>query len=455
MQIVECGSKRLLLLLLAFAAIARAEVTTYRSESAYLSGLSSFGYISFTEGFEDEIVWEGTRTPAAADSVVSQGVVWTSNHPYAISRAGRLSTSYGAARSGQWGVYSEPHGDPDVTDPNGFMYDGILGTRVAGTSTVHGVGGWFWGLPGSKIRIILDGNDLNSYELGIVDQTPQFFGVISTAGFHRFEIREMEGTRMDQKYIFADDFTIAVVPGECCSVNATSGASYAGPPLAADSIATVWGKDMATSIGYALSFNLPTLLEGTEVWIRDSIGAQRRVPLFYVSPDQINFLVPSDTQNGPATVTVTSWGQTVASGPIQVETVAPGLFAANANGRGVAAALVDIRHADGSSSIQAVFDCGSIDGSCVNAPINLGAETDQVFLSLFGTGIRYRTALSAVQVEIGGVSVDVLYADSQGYFVGLDQVNVSLPRSLVGRGDVDIVLTVDGVRSNKVTMSIQ
>ena len=50
----------------------------------------------------------------------------------------------------------------------------------------------------------------------------------------------------------------------------------------------------------------------------------------------------------------------------------------------------------------------------------------------------------------------MLGAVPQGQFVGLDQVNLGpLPRSLTGRGEVDIVLTVDGKVANTVTVTIQ
>jgi uncharacterized protein (TIGR03437 family) len=38
---------------------------------------------------------------------------------------------------------------------------------------------------------------------------------------------------------------------------------------------------------------------------------------------------------------------------------------------------------------------------------------------------------------------------------GLDQVNVQLPRSLAGRGDVDVVLTVDGKIAIMVRVNIK
>ena len=91
----------------------------------------------------------------------------------------------------------------------------------------------------------------------------------------------------------------------------------------------------------------------------------------------------------------------------------------------------------------------------VAIPIDLGPETDQVFLLLFGTGIRFRSALSAVSAKIGGVDVQVTFAGAQGSFVGLDQVNASLSRSLAGRGEVDVSLSVDGQAANTLKAGIK
>jgi len=88
----------------------------------------------------------------------------------------------------------------------------------------------------------------------------------------------------------------------------------------------------------------------------------------------------------------------------------------------------------------------------LTTPIDLGPETDQVFLLLFGTGIRGGTNAS---IKIGGVDAEVAYAGAQGGLVGLDQVNVKLPRALIGRGEVDLVLTVDGKAANNVRVRIK
>ncbi len=92
---------------------------------------------------------------------------------------------------------------------------------------------------------------------------------------------------------------------------------------------------------------------------------------------------------------------------------------------------------------------------CVPIPIDLGPESDQAFLILFGTGFRFSSSLSAVSVGIGSMDSEVLFAGAQGVFVGLDQINVRLSRSLIGRGEVDVTLMVDGKMANTVRIAIK
>ena len=88
--------------------------------------------------------------------------------------------------------------------------------------------------------------------------------------------------------------------------------------------------------------------------------------------------------------------------------------------------------------------------------LDLGLETDNVYLILYGTGIRGRSSLDSVTVSVGGVSVPVLYAGAQNQYEGLDQVKVGpLPRSLQGRGEVGVLLTADGKPANAVTIRIR
>ncbi len=77
---------------------------------------------------------------------------------------------------------------------------------------------------------------------------------------------------------------------------------------------------------------------------------------------------------------------------------------------------------------------GAIAGQPGSAAIDMGPDTYQVYLVLFGTGIRYRSSLSNVTVDIGGAFASVEYAGAQGMFSGVDQVNVRFPRPPRGLG---------------------
>ena len=101
----------------------------------------------------------------------------------------------------------------------------------------------------------------------------------------------------------------------------------------------------------------------------------------------------------------------------------------------------------------AVFD--PVQSRFAPVPIDLGPDVDRVFLDLFGTGIRNRSSLSNVAGKVGGIDSEVFYAGPQNEVVGLDQVNILLPRSLAGRGDVDVVLTIDGQKTNTVTIRVR
>lgn len=87
-------------------------------------------------------------------------------------------------------------------------------------------------------------------------------------------------------------------------------------------------------------------------------------------------------------------------------------------------------------------------------PIDLNSA-DEVFVELYGTGIRNHSGLANVTVIVGSEAVPVTFAGAQPNFVGLDQVNIKLPRSLAGRGEVDVVLTVDGKAANPVRIHLR
>ncbi len=252
------------------------------------------------------------------------------------------------------------------------------------------------------------------------------------------------GTKVAQAYT-----TIAAgTPGPVTSVSSANGATT----LASEAIASAYGANLATTVQQATAVPLPLNLAGTSVTVTDAGGFARTAELFFVSPTQINYQVPPGVAAGKASVTVSVNGNPAATGTVQISTVSPGLYTATANGQGVAAAIVVTIHADGSTAFVYTFQCAA-GGSCAALPIDLGSDTDQVVLELFGTGIRGHSG--AVTSRIGSTTLPVSYAGPQGVYVGLDQVNILLPKALRGSGNSTVVFTVDGQAANSVTLSFK
>lgn len=215
-------------------------------------------------------------------------------------------------------------------------------------------------------------------------------------------------------------------------------------PLAPGSIATIYGTGLASASAAA---------GGTSVVIRDQSGAEADADLLYVSSGQINFVLPGGVALGNAVVKVMRDNQLAGAAQILLAAVAPGLFTANGQATGPAAAMAVYVAADGSQTITPAFTCRAA-GDCGTAPISIQPDGARTYLSLYGTGIRGVSSLAGVKVTIGGVGVPVLSAGAQLQYAGLDQVNVELPSSLAGKGEVPVVLTADGQAANTVTIRV-
>jgi uncharacterized protein (TIGR03437 family) len=233
-----------------------------------------------------------------------------------------------------------------------------------------------------------------------------------------------------------------------------SAANYTAP-VAPDSVVASFGQKLATSLQIAQTLPLPTTLAGTTLKVRDAAGTERAAPLFFVSPAQINCLLPRETASGPATVLVTAGDGSLAFGTIEVARVAPALFSADGSGAGLASGFILRVKADGTNAAEPIARFDSARNQFVAVPIELGAASDQVFLILYATGLRYHGALSSVTASIGGVSAPVHYAGEQGAFAGLDQINLQLSRTLAGRGEVEVAVAVGAKAANKLRVAIR
>jgi uncharacterized protein (TIGR03437 family) len=229
-----------------------------------------------------------------------------------------------------------------------------------------------------------------------------------------------------------------------------SAASPSIQAVAPGSLVSANGQNLAAGYPGPIFGILPTVFDGTSVSIIDSAGNTTIAPLFYVSPDQVDFEVPATVATGLAKVVVDSNGVNQTAANVQISAVAPALF--TFNNSGLAASYAVRVSAGGSQTVEQVYSHDNTGLISAN-PISLGSSTDQVYLILYGTGFD-TAGTSNVTATVNGVNAPVLYAGPGGS-PGLDQVNVLLPASLAGTGSVNVQLTAGGVAANSVQITIQ
>jgi uncharacterized protein (TIGR03437 family) len=197
--------------------------------------------------------------------------------------------------------------------------------------------------------------------------------------------------------------------------NAAGGTS---PEFAPEELASLYGTRLVDNADPQADATLPQALGGLSVNIRVASGALFSAGLSYVSPSQVNFLIPPGIGPGPALVTIfrSATGALVAAIPVTIARVAPGLFTASQIVR---------------------------------------ADSGAVYLVLYGTGIRNRSDRAGVACTVNGTTLQVAYAGAQTEFPGLDQVNVLLPSGLRGPATLSVSLMVDGHPSNTVTVPLE
>ena len=248
----------------------------------------------------------------------------------------------------------------------------------------------------------------------------------------------------------------ATTPATDPAIAAVLNSASFTPGAAPGSLQSLLGERLAQATVSSSALPLLAELAGVRIEIIDSSGATREAQLLYVSPGQINFLMPAEAAPGAAVLRLTREGEEPVEWAFTIGTVAPGLFSANGTGEGIGAITALRVAADGSRSNPEVFRYEAAAGQVVGVPLDLGDEDEQVFLTLYGTGIRGAGGSEMVQATIGGSDVPVVSAGAHGEFAGLDQVDVGpLPRSLAGAGKVHVFVTAAGITSNTVTIVME
>src|ERR1019366_54783 len=153
---------------------------------------------------------------------------------------------------------------------------------------------------------------------------------------------------------FSLPFTIG--PGAAIA-GVVSAASYQST-VAPDSLATIFGSQLSDSTATAqqldASGNLPTQLADIRVEINGQL-----VQLLYVSPSQINCLIPKNLSAGTTTVAVQNVsGTTRATGAAPIALVAPAIFTSDSSGTGPGAIINAVTYALGPFSVFTLDNAG-------------------------------------------------------------------------------------------------
>jgi uncharacterized protein (TIGR03437 family) len=233
-------------------------------------------------------------------------------------------------------------------------------------------------------------------------------------------------------------------------VNAASFATDGA--IAPDTLATAFGSFVTqNNQAYsATSLPLPTTLGGVRVGISGGASAS----LFFVNPNQINFVVPSGLPDGPATITVINADGTMHTGTVTIVRAAPGIFTALANGQGTPAGFAT---SDGVN----LTTLANPDGS--PREVSAGTRERPNLLVLFGTGWRNTPAANpsdgngvaeAITVTVQGVPASIPFAGAVAGLPGVDQINVVVPPELAGLGVVRVKVTAAGRSGNSITVRL-
>jgi uncharacterized protein (TIGR03437 family) len=230
----------------------------------------------------------------------------------------------------------------------------------------------------------------------------------------------------------------------------TNAASYERRRSAPAALASLFGKNLALETAAATGSELPVILGGVRVEVRDREGTTRNAPLVFVSPGQINLLIPGGLAPGVASAFVYRGLDLTHLDWLYLQLSAPGLFAADAAGSGPAAGEALYVLPNGSRRVLPLFTRQSVTGATQSHPVHLGEPGAEIYLSLYGTGFRGREP-EDVTVWLGDTALAPVYAGPQGSFAGLDQLNLrldSIPAeikdALPGRAIPLTVCTPDG-----------
>jgi uncharacterized protein (TIGR03437 family) len=222
-------------------------------------------------------------------------------------------------------------------------------------------------------------------------------------------------------------------------------ASFTTGPLAAGSVATIFGS---FSIGGASGSNPVgvSTLSGISVQFANGLSA----PLLYVSGSQINFQVPWELAGtSQTTLTVNLNGQTSAAQSVSIAPFSPAIFSSSSQGSGQGAIL---------DTSQQLIDASNPATAGVSAieifATGLGAVTNQPASGAASPSSPLANTTSTPTVTVGGITASVLFSGLAPGLTGVYQVNVVVPGGVTPGNVAPVVISIGGSVSNTVTIAV-
>ena len=219
-----------------------------------------------------------------------------------------------------------------------------------------------------------------------------------------------------------------------------NGASFTTSHVAPGSIAALFGDNLSTDTVAASSVPLPLSLADTSLFVDG-----KAVPLWYVSPTQINFQMPHTTGAGTVNIAVKSGGVNSAPVSFAVQGSAPGIFL-QGDARAIAQnqadnySLNDKNHPAAAGSYIALYMTGQ---GVVDNPVPDGMVTPQSPLS---------QSILPYSATIGGQDAPIQFLGLTPGNIGLFQANLRVPD--LRPGDYPVVVTIGGSVSNAGLISL-
>lgn len=407
-----------------------------------VSGLSDNGFLTNLQA--SSATFSGTLSVAA-----TTGVVTISNaRPTGVHNVTLAATdNCGATTTRAFALnVTRAETATRLTVPNSVFTANQSVTLTTNVSSNVALGAT--GLPTGSIALLEGTTTLQRATLDAVGAA-RFTATVPVSGLRELRV-QYEG---DAQY--AASVSPLVVLSVASPFVSASAASYEAGVAAPEQILAAFGVRLSSVTLAARTVPLPLTLNDLVLRVRDAAGVERLAPLFFVSPNQINYQLPAGTVNGSALLTLTPVNDRnalLAAGTVLVVDIVPGLFTADASGKGWPVAQLLRIAANGALSYEPITRYDDAQRRFVALPINFSATTDQLFLILFGTGWRGRANLSEVTATIGNTPVEVLFAGAQGALIGVDQINLTLPRNLAGRGELDLRIAAQGKPANVVKL---